>query len=139
MPRTRGDISRKNKYYLPKHRFYELYHWCLQYPEWEAEYRSIILLPGGGLDRDHSGSGTSDPTFKRAARQAELSRKMNLIEEAAKEADRILQKYILLAVTQEDASYQHLRNAYQMPCGRKIFYDRRRRFYWLLDKKIKNR
>lgn len=61
---------------------------------------------------------------------------MNLIEEAAKEADRILQKYILLAVTQEDASYQHLRTAHQMPCGRKMFYDRRRRFYWLLDKKV---
>ena len=31
----RAEVSKKNKYYISKHRYYELKHFCLQYKEWE--------------------------------------------------------------------------------------------------------
>ncbi len=34
----RSELSPKNKYYIDKHRYYELKHFCLQYPEWKQTY-----------------------------------------------------------------------------------------------------
>ena len=36
----RAKISEKNKYYIDKHRYYELKHFCLQYNEWKKAYAS---------------------------------------------------------------------------------------------------
>ena len=37
----RPEISEKNKYYIDKHRYYELKHFCLQYPLWEKQYNEL--------------------------------------------------------------------------------------------------
>lgn len=37
----RPKISEKNKYYIDKHRYYELKHFCLQYPLWEKQYNEL--------------------------------------------------------------------------------------------------
>ena len=34
----RAEISEKNKYWIDKHRHYELKHFCLQYPSWKKAY-----------------------------------------------------------------------------------------------------
>ena len=34
----RPEISEKSKYYIDKHRYYELKHFCLQYKEWKKGY-----------------------------------------------------------------------------------------------------
>lgn len=41
--RVRAEISMKNKYWIPKHRYYELKHYCLQYPYWIKKYASVNL------------------------------------------------------------------------------------------------
>lgn len=137
MPKIRASVKRNNKYYLPKHRFYELYHYCLQYQEWMDEYNSIVQLSGINIDRQ-TGSGISDPTYTKAERGVELWTRTEEIRKAAAAADRQLAKYILLAVTKEGASYQYLHNVLGMPCSRKMFYDRRRKFYWIMDKMRNN-
>ena len=30
----RPELSKKNKYWIPKHRYYELKHFVMQYPQW---------------------------------------------------------------------------------------------------------
>ena len=45
MSRTRNEISVKNKYYISKHRYLELKHFCLQYPEWKRALSYIEKLP----------------------------------------------------------------------------------------------
>ena len=40
----RPEISRKNKYYIDKHRHYELKHFCLQYPSWKKAYADLLDL-----------------------------------------------------------------------------------------------
>lgn len=37
----RAEVSESNPYWIEKHRYYELKHFCLQYPTWK---RKLVLL-----------------------------------------------------------------------------------------------
>ena len=74
----------------------------------------------------------SDLTAKYAMKKVYYAERINVIEKAAKEADDFLYPYILKAVT-EGLSYTYLKTKLQIPCGRDMYYDRYRRFFWLLD------
>lgn len=128
----RPEISRKNKYWIDRHRHYELKHFCLQYPEWKRAYRSS---PGisSSLNNDPSRSSSyGDPTAKQAMRKTYYMERIKLIERIAGEADEDLHNYILKAVT-EGLSYTYLRTKMDIPCSRDMYYDRYRKFFWLLD------
>ena len=43
MKRERAQLSAKNPCHIPKHRYYELKHFCLQYPDWK---KALVLLDG---------------------------------------------------------------------------------------------
>jgi hypothetical protein len=79
-----------------------------------------------------SGGGPGDLTAKYAIRKAHYSEKINLIEKTAVEADQDLCVYILKAVT-EGLSYTYLKTRLEIPCSRDMYYDRYRRFFWLLS------
>lgn len=130
----RAELSEKNKYWIDKHRYYELKHLCLQYPIWKSAYvafdnPSISLST---IEHAPTSNLPGDPTAKRAMMKAYYSEKMRLIEDAAKEADRYLHEYILKAVT-EGLSYTYLKSKLDIPCGRDMYYDRYRRFFWVLS------
>ena len=78
----------------------------------------------------------SDVTQNLAIRRAELRNKCELIEMTAVEADAELYQYILKAVTNEGITYNYLKMVCNIPCGKDMYYDRRRKFYWLLSQKI---
>ena len=130
----RPDISEKNKYYIDKHRYYELKHFCLQYKEWKKAYElcndSIIFTTS--IANGPSSNTPSDLTAKYAIRKAEYAEKIHMIEKAAMEADEFLYKYILKAVT-EGLAYTYLKSVMEIPCGKDMYYDRYRRFFWLLS------
>lgn len=62
--------------------------------------------------------------------------KCKVIEQTAIEADPELYTWILEGVIHDYATYRYLRDAKQIPCGKDMYYDRRRKFYWLLSRKI---
>lgn len=131
----RPEISEKNRYWIGKHRYYELKHFCLQYPEWKKIYISLDGLPTKSPIRQHIkgvGSRLSSTEIYAEAR-VYYSERMRMIENAAQEASAELGKYLLKAVT-EGISYEHLRAQESIPCGKDIFYTAYRRFFWLLDK-----
>lgn len=130
----RPEISKKNRYHIDKHRHYELKHFCLQYPVWKRAYAALLDLSivSSSLTGMPSGGGMSDVTAKSAIRRTYYADKIKLVEETAKETDPYLYEYILKAVT-EGLSYTYLRTILQIPCGRDMFYDRYRRFFWLLS------
>lgn len=128
----RPEISRKNKYWIDKHRHYELKHFCLQYPEWKRAYRSFPGLASSVSERFSNSISHSDPTARHAIRKADYIERIRLVERVADETDEILCDYILKAVT-EGLSYTYLRTKMNMPCSRDMYYDRYRRFFWLLD------
>lgn len=130
----RPEISEKSKYYISKHRHYELKHFCLQYPDWKREYATLDTprIASASSERMPSSNIPGDPTGKHAMRRAYYSERINLIEKIAKEADEFLHKYIVRAVT-EGLSYTYLKARLEIPCGRDMFYDRYRKFFWLLS------
>ena len=132
--KIRAKISEKSKYWIDKHRHYELKHFCLQYPEWKKAYNSLsdASMPLSMIDRVSTSNLPGDPTAKRAMMKTQYAEKMHLIEKVARETDKYLYDYSLKAVT-ENLSYTHLKSKLDIPCSRDMYYDRYRRFFWLLD------
>ena len=130
----RPAISEKSKYYIDKHRYYELKHFCLQYAEWKKAYAACnaSVMYSSNIDRLPSVSMPSDLTAKYAIKKIQYSERVKMIEQAAREADEFLYRYILKAVT-EGLSYTYLKSKMSIPCGRDMYYDRYRRFFWLLS------
>ena len=132
----RPEISEKNKYYIDKHRYYELKHFCLQYKEWKKSYElcNDSLIFAATFEKTHSSGTPSDLTAKYAMQKVLYAERIKMIEDAAKEADDFLYPYILQAVT-EGLSYTYLKAKLGIPCGRDMYYDRYRRFFWILSEK----
>ena len=131
----RAEISEKNKYWIDKHRHYELKHFCLQYPEWKKLYMKFddISIPLSTIERVPTSNLPGDPTAKRAIMKTYYAEKIKMIEKTALETDVYLHKYILKAVT-EGLSFTYLKTRLNIPCGRDMYYDRYRKFFWLLSK-----
>ena len=133
--RIRPELSVNNKYWISKHRYYELKHYCLQYPIWKSAYAAFddAGIPLSMIEKFPTSNMPGDPTGKRAVMKAYYKEKIKLLENVAMEADPYLHKYILKAVT-EELSYNYLRSKLDIPCGRDMYYDRYRKFFWLLSK-----
>ena len=128
----RAEISERNKYWIDKHRHYELKHFCLQYPMWKKAYQE---LDGYGKANNNDGIKTNmpgDPTCKCVELKTGYLERMDLIRRTAYEADPYLASYIFKAVT-EGLSYTYLKTKMDIPCGKDMYYDRYRKFFWLLS------
>ncbi len=134
MAYLKAELSEKNKYWISRHRYYELKHFCLQYPEWRRLYTDLEFKMEGKLG-DGIASGTiSDPTAKLGQMRADLKRAMELIERCSADADPILGKYVLKGVTR-GITFVRLQTMEEIPCGKDLYYDCYRRFFWLLSQR----
>lgn len=131
----RAELSKRNKYWVEKHRYYELKHFCLQYPFWKRAYSEIEVLSGCAYDPVifHKSNTPGDPTGKLAEERLLYLDRMKLVEQTALAADSELASYILKGVT-EELTFNILKSKMNIPCGKDTYYDRYRRFFWLLDK-----
>lgn len=130
----RPEISAKNKYYIDKHRYYELKHFCLQYGEWKKAYASCneSIIYASSIEQKTHSNVPSDLTAKYALKRAYYAGRIKLVEKAAMEADEFLYDYIIKGVT-EGLSYTYMKTRLNIPCGRDMYYDRYRKFFWLLS------
>jgi hypothetical protein len=131
----RPELSEKNPYWLEKHRYYELKHFCLQYPIWRKAYASLdgLATRPNDLALFVATSTLSDPTARCAMAKIFYSERMDMVERVARETDPILGNYILKAVT-EGWSYDILKARLGIPCCKDTYYELYRRFFWLLSK-----
>ena len=113
----RPELSEANRYWIEKHRYYELKHFCLQYPLWRHAYNSLIDYPSSWpqLVPPCKTNFISDPVTKHIDERLYYADRMKMIERVAKETDEELSCYILEAITD-------------------VYYDLYRRFFWLLSK-----
>lgn len=132
----RPEISKKNPYWIERHRYYELKHFCLQYPIWKQSYNSLTGLSGRSeaIELCKNKYDISNPTEKIAIIRSNYYDKMRMIETAAEESNKEISEYILRGVTQ-GMSYTLLSTKYDIPCCRDTYYESYRRFFWLLNKK----
>lgn len=130
----RPSLSEKNRYWIEKHRYYELKHFCLQYPIWKKAYASLDSLSNRPVDLAAiKSTGISDPTVKCAEARLYFIERMDMIQQAADDADPELSYYILKGVT-EGRSYDYLKTNFNIPCSKDTYYDRYRKFFWFLNK-----
>lgn len=133
--KLRPELSKKNKYWIDKNRFYELKYFCLQYPLWKKAYEVLDGLQLCSYELAPSKSNLpGDITGNCVEELLRYFERMKAVEEAAIESDPYLASYILKAVT-EGLSFTYLQSILEIPCSRDTYYDRYRRFFWLLDSK----
>ncbi len=130
----RPELSPKNCYWIEKHRYYELKHFCLQYPTWRRKYNSLISYPSSWPQPipPTKTNVISDPVTKHIDERLFYANRMDMLERVAKETDEELAYYILKAIT-EGISYDHLRARSVIPCCKDTYYELYRRFFWLLS------
>lgn len=127
----RPELSKRNKYWIEKHRYYELKHFCMQYPTWS---RIINTIDGFSSRPDLTAiSGDiSDPTFKAVEARDFYLRRMDMVKDCALSVDPIIGKDILQAVI-TGQSYDTLNAKKDIPCSKDCYYDLYRKFFWLLS------
>lgn len=103
-------LSKKNPYYISKHRYYELRQFCLQYKEWCKLLRS-----------------ETDPV-----RRLYYQRCIKLIDTTLLAAGDDLYMWLRTAII-EDCSYVYLRNVLGTPCCKDTYYDIYHRFFYELS------
>lgn len=129
------EISRKNKYWIDRHRYYELKHFCLQYPTWKKMRTALVDVPQSKIDEPigKSGAWERDITGDVAIRREYYGSRIEMVEKAVAETDDKIGKYILLGIL-NGKSFDVIRAKYDIPCGKEKYYELYRRFFWILDK-----
>lgn len=125
----RSEISVKSPYYISKHRYLELKHFCLQYPEWKRKLVDLSYFPIAG---DGRSTDVAKPVEKMAEKREKYLRYMEMVEQSLIAADPDIYEWLLKGVTME-VSYSDLRAA-GLPCSKDYYYERYRKFFWHLDK-----
>lgn len=133
MTDIRPELSKKNKYWLERHRYYELKHFCLQYSLWRGIVNSIDGIQGVNFSGRIFSKNISNPTVSAVERREEYLDKMYMVEKTAEETSPELSNYILKAVT-EGRSYENMRFYLQMPVCKDGYYEFYRKFFYILDK-----
>lgn len=127
------ELSKKNPYWISRHRYYELKHFCLQYHEWNRMYLATDGVAAAALGLRGDPEWTDNVAKAAIAREAYLN-KMRLVEDTSDLTDPVLGRYIFLAVT-ENRSYDNLNATIGVPCCRDNFYELYRRFFYILSQK----
>ena len=107
----RPELSQKNPYWIGKHRYYELKHFCLQYPIWKKARLALDGLSRRPADLQvfvSCGQMKGDPTERCAQSRIFFGERMEMVEQAAIEAEPDLYSYLLRGVT-EGLSYDALK------------------------------
>lgn len=135
MPTVRSKLSKNNKYYIPEHRFLELKHFCLQYPKWMEALNSMVIFGCTEYDKQRLSKTNNvfDPTMREVLIRQFYRDRIAMIEKAAGLSDTLLSRWVLIGVT-EGRSYDNMKMMMDIPCDRNTYYDRYRKFFYILDK-----
>lgn len=136
MSYVKSELSQNNKYWIPRHRYFELKYFCLQYPEWKKKYIELLdtySLPRLNNNKPRLEKRISDHTGEIAIKRLYYAERIKIVENIAIKVDESIYEYLLKGVT-EDKSYTYLKTYCNIPCGKDYYYDRYRYFFWLLDK-----
>lgn len=123
-------------YAIPNEERQRLRIYCYRYPGWK---KALSLLTHTSraqrLDQVRTSTGAvGKPTEQLAIKRAALSHKTRLIEDTAKETDPLMYPFLIRGVTERKMTYEKLRAA-GLAVSRNTYYDRYRKFYYLLHQK----
>lgn len=127
----RSEISKKGRYYVSKERYYELKHFCLQYREWLTELEETGYLLEIETKEVHS-TDIAKPVEIIVERRGRLINRINILNEAVKELNDPIGCFIFDSVTTGRAFPYYEAN--ELVFGRDYWYDRYRKFFYILDR-----
>ncbi len=129
-------IATKNKYSLPREDYLTALHYSLRYPLWVEELRTAADT-GTAIryDKDRvQTSNDSDPTYEVAVRMAELTSRINMVDDVIKAVAQGMDSWLRFGVC-HGLTFEQLK-AKGMPCERDKYYMMRRQYYYDLIKRI---
>ncbi len=125
------------KYGISAKRYKELCGFCEQYPEWKEELNELEPTTKSqcidGMPYSQT-NNINDETCDLAIKRANASKRIKMIEDAAKEASPEMWEYIIKSACYEQP-FWYLRDISKIPMSEASFLDRRRYFFYLLSKK----
>lgn len=129
MPKYR-DLPQK--YNISGARYRELLYFCRQYYDKKQRAEDTYSLPSSAPTGMPHGSATLSTVERQADAAVRDKADVELIERCLKQVcdgDFGIYDALLLNVT-KGTLYEYL----PVPCGRRQFYEKRRKFFWLLDR-----
>lgn len=130
------DLKLSKEYNISRHRYRELKEFCLQYEEKKAELQQIYTSSTVAPEVAVKGGMPGTPTEKKAMRASSLKSEIKLIDDSLYEAcgdDVGIVEFLKKNVT-SGIGFDALGC---VPCSTKSFYQYRRLFFFLLDKRKK--
>ena len=94
----------------------------------------FLHVPWISYDENYTITDISNPVEKAVCRVSYLTDMMKLIEDTVKEVDPDIYKWLLNGVT-TDKSYEYLNQKMGLPMSRSAYYERYRKYFFLLSKK----
>lgn len=136
--KVKPELSVKNPYRMDRHRYYELKHFCMQYPLWKKRYLSMIDYPSGMPFQIifSKGGVQKDTVTEHIDERLYYADRIAMIEQAAVETDKGMAGYIIEGVTQ-GISYDILKMRRGVPCCKDVYYELYRKFFYILSTKRK--
>lgn len=129
--RAKRSGEKTNRYWLSANRRKELKYFCLQYYDW-MQLRKVLEGQKSSSIASLTAKGYNDYVAKKASILGDISRSMQMIERAAKQANNDLSYYILMAVT-KGYSYKTLVTKYEIEIVKDIYDHALDKFYWILS------
>jgi hypothetical protein len=132
--KIRAVISESNPSYISKHRYYELKHYCLQYPEWVSRRLYLRnIIHSSSFIEIHSGDRNYDDHISTFIDEINsISKNIELVEACCNKADSDIAGYILEAVT-TGKTYSYFYSVKSINCSRSYFYKKYRQFFYFLN------
>lgn len=127
----RPEITKKSQWYLDKHRYYELKHFCMQCPTWKKE----LLYLDGWNGQEHSalkGHELVRPSEAVAIKRAFFIERIEMLHKAAFETDPVLGDYILEGIV-TGKSYEVLNAFKRVPACKDVYYELYRKYFYILS------
>lgn len=130
-------LKKDTPYYISGDRMLELVHFCRQYYEWKEEISKLNLLQSAcpNSNNEIHGSDYSDATSKYALRILYYQERIQLVEQTAKDTSQDLWQHLLIGVTGKNGSYNYLKTKMDIPCCADVYYNLRRKFFWILSQR----
>ncbi len=133
----RPVLSDHNKYAIERHRYYELKHFCLQYPIWVKAELAITAMAESRLDGMKVQTSGHVDILERCRRQSEwYLERIHLVERCCEMAGKESKDILLKGVT-EGLTYDKLYMRYKVVISRDEYYKAYRYFFYLLNESQK--
>ncbi len=127
----------KKKYDLSKKKFLYVLRFAYMYPEWKRELKEETYgLSSVQIDGMPKGNKGINQVQEISIKRKELEERCKLIEQTAISVAPDFYQELIFGATNEGITYAYLNSRFKIPCGRNLYYERRRKFYYELSKAL---